>query len=101
MSRRAYPDEVAAGTGWSRWVQPSRHKVYRFACCDCYFVHGIEFRVSMGRAQFRARQLKRNTAALRREAVKRGDRIWYVSTKGSRTTVHVLQRAARKVGHND
>ena len=90
MSRRKYQEEPEGDeSGWTRRVQP-RRRGYGFACCDCSLVHVMDFRVYRGRAQFRAKRDKRKTAALRREAVRRGDRLWYVATKGDRTTVHVL-----------
>jgi hypothetical protein len=42
------------------WVQPVR-KGYRLACCDCGLVHTLDFRVSNGRAQFRAFRNERST----------------------------------------
>lgn len=61
------------------WVQPTP-RGYKFQCCDCGLVHRLDFRQMLGdrefatnlRIQFRAYRDNRATAAVRREARKKG-----------------------------
>jgi len=47
-------------------------KGYRLACCDCGLVHKVDFGVFKGKVLFRVWRDNRATAALRREAAKKG-----------------------------
>jgi hypothetical protein len=49
----------------AEWVRPVR-KGYKMACCDCGLVHGLDFRVKAGRAEFRVFRLARSTGQVRR-----------------------------------
>ncbi len=60
-----YIKEKELADGWSRWVQPIR-KGYKMSCCDCGLVHAMDFRISRGRVQFRAKRNNRSTAMVRR-----------------------------------
>ena len=60
MSERIYQDVKA-----NVWVQPVRCG-YKMACCDCYLVHQLDFRIHKNRVQMRIRRDSRATAQLRR-----------------------------------
>jgi hypothetical protein len=72
MARRRADWVRSKGNPWSKWVLPVR-RGYRFGCCDCGLVHEIDFRHVDGRIQYRVKRDNRATAALRREAKKRGE----------------------------
>lgn len=47
------------------WLRP-KHRGFREQCCNCGLVHVVDFRVVGGVVEFRARQDRRATAAVRR-----------------------------------
>lgn len=60
--------EYAGKDGWSRWVQPVR-RGYRMQCCDCGLIHLVDFRIELGRVQFRMRrQSAKNKISKSKEA---------------------------------
>lgn len=69
MMKRIHVEKELAD-GWSRWVQPVRRN-YIFACCDCSLVHHMDFRITKGRVQFRAKRApgytKRERARIKRK----------------------------------
>ena len=66
--KRMHP-EKERDNGWTRWVQPVRTG-YLMACCDCGLVHRMNFRIHLGRVQFKAQRApvytKRERKCLRR-----------------------------------
>lgn len=60
-----YETHKVDADGWTDWIQPVR-KGYKMRCCDCGLVHVLDFRVSKGRVQFRARRDQRATGQIRR-----------------------------------
>lgn len=50
--------EVEGPNGWTGWIRPVKTPYY-IRCCDCGLAHAVEFRIHTGKAEFRARRLKK------------------------------------------
>ncbi len=66
MARRSWSQALEG-----EWHQPPM-RGYKVGCCHCLLVHRFDFRIRGKRVQMRAFRDERSTAALRREAKKRG-----------------------------
>jgi hypothetical protein len=61
------PILYAGDDGWTDWQLPPRHQI--LGCCDCEFIHDVEFRVVLGKRLNPARRrveyrVSRDTAAI-------------------------------------
>lgn len=50
--------EYAGKDGWTRWIQPVR-KGYKMQCCNCDLIHIVDFRIKLGRVQFKMKRSRK------------------------------------------